>query len=548
MKRMEPIYGIDLGTSNCLAARVQDIFGNLQVSCLQDDDSNTSFPSVVHFAAKDKVMVGEKAKELLPIRPESTVELVKLRLGTVQSLPIEIEGVVQNLSPQEVTGALLRHFHMLHNDKIKKAVLTVPANFNENQKYATLESGKLTGIEIVEYIAEPSAAIMYHLFENYKDRPVEQLFQREQNYLVFDFGGGTLDLSLIQVSLDEDGNLKPDVLKIDGDNTLGGNIIDLHFLRNIIEHLDEEYDDDLTNELMEISDYYFEERRFPKGASEEAIEFLLALKARIERAKIQLSYEEEVAIGIPSIDYNDIAVDRAFFEEEILVETGIIERIFDTLDNLLSSDRDFNRIDEVIFVGGSSQIPYIQQKFQKMYPQLKDKITISENYDNAIALGAAIIGAIKSGMEVRPFGMNRCHNKVPHDIYIEHENYKDIIVPSQTKYPFEMPMQKTFSICHALQTEINIMLKEKYYEHDFVQKRRTSKEHEIKDVKFYHPFFYTNEDLTVTITINEQGFLSINALHNRTGESIDIETKKLYQLTNEEFRQAKIRLDDLVEV
>ncbi|WP_102345877.1 Hsp70 family protein [Bacillus sp. Marseille-P3661] len=550
---MEPIYGIDLGTSNCLAAQVDELFGTINIECLEDENSNISFPSVVHFHKENEVIVGDRAKELLPRFPGPTVELVKLRLGMEKNLELTINGKKVKKSPQEITGAMLKHFQTLHNNKIKKAVLTVPANFNENQKKAILESGKLAGIDIVEYITEPSAAIMYHLYDQFKDKEFEAFFKEERNFLVFDFGGGTLDLSLINVSIDEKGNLKPNVLITEGDNVLGGNVIDLELTRFLLYDLHTYYYDSFTHKLTEVFDYFYENKRFPDHAEEEVVEYILDVKKNAERAKVQLSTEEVVTIEFPpsaqaSEMYANLDLSREVFEEEVLEEKDFGQRVINALENLESENKDYYEIHEIIFVGGSAQIPYFQQKFIEKYPSLKNKLSVSRDYDRAIAMGAAILGAIRNGIEVPPFGLNRCFNQVPHNIFIDHKGHSDLFVRARTKIPFEKPAEKQVRIRHALETNIHIILKEQYGDYDFDLKERVSKEHSIKEVNFYHPFFYTNEEITVTLFIDEHGFINISALHDRTNESVDFKTEKLFQLTDKEFNEAKTRIDQLREI
>lgn len=542
---MEMIYGIDLGTSNCLAAKATNLFDEIEVDCLIDDVGNISFPSIVHFATDEQVLIGEEAKRLLPDYPEKTIELVKLKMGKAKEIEIETRGTsFKKYSPQEISALLLKHFNHLHDQKIKKAILTVPAYFDDNEKAATLQAGKLAGIEIVELIEEPSAAIMYHLYNQYKQNKKNFINKKESKvYLVFDFGGGTLDLSLINVELDSKGNIKPTVLLKEGDSELGGNVIDLELLKLILEDLDAEYNDAFTNQVLTEFDHYYTHRRFSKSMDSKIKEFILRLKNTAEYAKIQLSTKDEVRIEYGLRAYENFDFSREDFEEEIL-EVYFRNRVIDILTKIKEKDQGRHQINEVILVGGTSQIPYFRKLISVQFPELKNQIIISEDYDNAIAKGAAILGAIKNNIEVPPFGRNRCFNTVSHNVLVNNE----LFIPYGTKFPFTKPMHKQFPIKHALQRNIPIEICEEYEKYNFEAKQRTLQRRIVKDVKFYHPFFYSGEKLTLILEIDDHGLLHFSAIHNETKEQIDFESEKLFQLDQHEFKDAFEKLSRVKEI
>jgi molecular chaperone DnaK len=538
----EPIYGIDLGTSNCLCAKVTKLFGDVEIDCLMDDEGNISFPSVVHFAKEDQVIIGKKAKNLLPDFPERTAELVKLKLGKVKEIAIQTkDNREKKYSPQEISALLLRHFNHLHANNIKKAILTVPAYFDDNEKSATLQAGELAGIEIIELIEEPSAAIMYHLFEQYESKREKIVKAGEKkNYLVFDFGGGTLDLSFIKVELDENNNIRPTVLIKEGDSELGGNLIDLEFTKLILEFLDEDYDDSFTNELLEEFNYYYQHQMFKKGIDEKVKEFIMRLKNTIEHAKIELSSKDEVLIEFGNINYENFIYSLDDFEVDIL-EEHFRDRVIEVLSKIKDKNNDKEMIDEVVLVGGTSQIPYFKRLISIHFPELKDNLVISKDYDNAIAKGAAILGAIKAGEDIPPFGQNRCYNIVSHDILVNNK----LIIPFGTKYPFDKPKQESFTIKHALQTNIKIGISEKYEKYEQKEKKRVLQVKPIKNLNFYHPFFYTGEQVSICIDINDHGLLYFTATHVETGEKIDFEADKLFHLSDKDFDTARQKMEKI---
>lgn len=532
----EIIYGIDLGTSNCLVARLFSVRNNTDIICLKDSEGNESFPSVIHFQNENSILIGENAHKMLSDYPERTKELIKVRLGKDKYIPIEFDGIKKEYSPQKLTGLILRHFNTIHNNEIKRAVLTVPANFDQNQKKATLESGQIADIEIVELIEEPSAAIMYHIFSNYKQGIVDYLNKdKPKNILVFDFGGGTLDLSLTEVKLDEKGNVNPKVLLTGGNNNLGGNIIDFVFTSVIIDILSEDYEDDsFIQELKyEYENYYSNYRasgelKFRSSCKKEVKQFILNLKKDLELVKMNLSTKESEILTFPG-KYEDIEIDREGFEEIVLEEGGIAKEVELALLDFNEKNKEGYSIDEIILVGGTSQIPYFKKMIEEKFETLNGKIKESKDYQNAISKGAAILGAIINGYEVKPFGTNRCRSVVGYDIIIESGSEKINLVKAGTAFPFEEPIRKSFNIEHSLNKCINIRFKEDI--------TISKEERLIKDISFYHPFFYTGEEIEIFFDIDEKGLFSFSATHSETNETIEFESEKIFELSDDEINE-----------
>ena len=165
---MNNIYGIDLGTSNCLAAELDEIYDELEINCLRDKEGNISFPSVIYFAEGGEI-IGQKAQKLLPSYPDNTIELVKIRMGQIKKeIRVQINNKIEYYSPQEISAYFLDYFNQIHENQLEKAVVTVPAYFDQNQRQATLQAGEIADINIVELIDEPAAEILYHIFDYYK--------------------------------------------------------------------------------------------------------------------------------------------------------------------------------------------------------------------------------------------------------------------------------------------------------------------------------------------------------------------------------------------
>jgi len=545
---METIYGMDLGTSYCLVAeaRVRELLDKTRIKTLVDKNGEEEFSSVVHFEDFDNVIVGDNARRKLPYYPEKTVELIKLRLGNTNKINIKVGNKSKQLSPQEISALTLRHFNKLHNNKIKKAILTVPAYFDDNEKNATLQAGELADIDIVELIEEPSAAIMYHLYNKYNDNGLDFLKDHDNiNYLVFDFGGGTLDLSVIKVELDSEGNVKPTVLAKGGDKDLGGNTIDKRFTELIIKFLKRRNNDSFISKVEEEFKHYIENDSFRSSTSDEVKEFILNLKMMAEEAKINLSKNKsETIIPGRTNRYSSFEIRRQDFEEEVLENGNISKRVIEALYSILESIGDLE-VHQLILVGGSSQIPHFKEKILKEFPRLKGRIKSSINYTNAIAKGAAILGTIKSGKNIEPFGSNRCHNTIAHDIYIEHDDYKDLFIEKGLQFPEAAKKSSSFKIKHSLDTKIKIKLKEEYEYYNPIYNKRDKKEKVIKEFDFYHPFFYTDEEIKIKLKENEKGTLSFLASHSSTGEEISFDSKKLFQLEDDDIKEAEKNMKNI---
>lgn len=543
-------YGIDLGTSNCLIATVEEnLDGSFDVICLSDDDGNESFPSVVYFENEHTYQVGEKALYQLLHEPDSTVELIKIRLGKSNEIPVKIKGAWQPITktPQEVSSYLLRHFNTLHHDEISEAVLTVPAFFDQNQKDATKQAGQLAGINIREMIEEPSAAIMYHLFSQYKEHGIDWFQRRgKRNVLVFDFGGGTLDLSLISVECEGE-EVKPRVLFVGGDNELGGNIIDFVFVRHILGHLCLNYrNDGFIQEVKRIFEDYYQgyinhnRLRFADGVSPEIKNFILRLKRNLENAKIQLSTRDETTIVFERI-YAPLKLTRRDFEEVVLKDPdlNVRTRIEDAL-NQMSKQREV--VHEVLLVGGSAQIPYLSRLITSVLGEMnldRDHIITSQEYDKSVVKGAAILGAIADGMEIPPFRRNRCRSIVARDIELQHANEESIVfVEKGTEYPFPDKKEYIFNIGHALSETVDLMLNE------VIERPGTRPERKpVVDFTFHLPIYYTGDQIRLYLQINEDGLYQVEAVHDETNELVEYEPQRQFSLSEEALVEVRKRVE-----
>lgn len=545
-------YGIDLGTSNCLVAKLTKQTDNrFSLECLTDENGNVSFPSVLFFQSETKYKVGHKALKYLSEKPESTIELVKVRLGSTDFIDICTEESNLKKSPQEISAFLLNHINTLYDNAIKSAVITVPAFFDQSQKDATMQAGIIADITPEFLIEEPTAAIMYHIFTEYQEKGLD-LFdgKPEKKILVFDFGGGTLDLSLIHITL-QDRTVMPKVIAIGGDTELGGNMIDFVFVKVILKILKSKYENDkfILDVCIAFDDYYqnYIERKqlsFSGKADKEVINFIFRLKHNLEKIKIRLSSVEKAIIEFER-EYNPIEISRQQFERHVLMsdDLNIRERVESAL-NQISKKRE--RISGVLLIGGSSQIPFLKDIITDTLVDMgitKERIMLSNDSSQAVAKGAAIQSAISHGIPVPPFMLNKCESIVARDIQIEHAGNSNLLVAAGTEYPFKEKKEFNLKVGHALSEAISLRLNEKVSIPGKPDEKR-----EICNFTFYLPIYYTNDDIVVFMNIDEAGLYQIEAIHKNTGEVVEFEPHKRFSLTDSQLKEAKTRSKKMIEV
>jgi len=545
-------YGIDLGTSNCLVAKViRNLDDSFDVKCLRDDDGSESFPSVVYFENEKQYRVGNTALKSLHEKPDSTVELVKVRLGKIDRIEIQAGKTIFDKSPQEISSYILSHLNVIHHNQVKNAVITVPAFFDQSQKDATMQAGKIADMTPKFLIEEPTAAIMYHIFSEYKNKGLD-FFDGKQvkKILVFDFGGGTLDLSLIGITLNGR-EVKPKVIAIGGDTELGGSVIDFIFAKVILKILKRNYADDcFINDAYKAYDGYYDsymnhnEMRFADNIAPDIKNFIFRLKRNLEQIKMILSTSEKATIVFEG-QYKPVDITREQFEHYVLMsdELNIRDRI-ETALNQISKKRE--HISEVLLIGGSSQIPYIKDIILETFKDMgitKDRIMLSNDFEQAVAKGAAIQAAISDGIPIPPFILNKCESIVARDIELEHAGHCQLFVAMGTEYPFRKRKEFDLKIGHALSETVSLRLNEIITKSGQVEEKR-----QICNFEFYLPIYYTNDNITVYMNIDEAGLYQIEAIHNKTGETVELEPHKRFSLSNNEIKLASLTAKTMVDV
>ncbi len=353
----EIILGIDLGTTNSAVA----IMEGKKPVILENPEGKRTTPSVVSFKG-DEVIVGDAAKRQMITNP-NTVVSIKRHMG--EKYEVDIDG--KKYTPEEISAKILSYIKNFAEKKIghkvNKAVITVPAYFNDAQRQATKNAGRIAGLEVARIINEPTAAALAYGLEK---------TDKEQKILVFDLGGGTFDVSVLDMS---DGTFE--VVSTSGDNELGGDDWDNAIMNWIIDEAKKEYNIDLSKDKMAMQ----------------------RLKDAAEKAKIELSGQLTAQILLPFIAMNENGpiniekeLTRAKFEE---ITKSLLMRCKKPVEDAIKeSGFSKDQIDEVLLVGGSTRMPAVQELVKEITGKTPNH-TI--NPDEVVAMGAAVQGGVLSG-------------------------------------------------------------------------------------------------------------------------------------------------------
>ncbi|EHR36376.1 molecular chaperone DnaK [Facklamia languida] len=355
---MAKIIGIDLGTTNSAVA----VLEGGEAKIIPNAEGNRTTPSVVSFK-NGEIQVGEVAKRQAVTNPD-TVSSIKRHIGET-GYKVDLAG--KSYTAQEISAMILQHLKSYAEDylgdKVEKAVITVPAYFNDAQRQATKDAGKIAGLEVERIVNEPTAAALAYGLDK---------TDAEEKVLVFDLGGGTFDVSILELG---DGVF--DVLATSGDNKLGGDDFDNKIIDYLVEEFKKEHSIDLSKDKMALQ----------------------RLKDASEKAKKDLSGVSSTQISLPFITasqdgplHMETSLTRAKFDE---LTHDLVERTKGPVRQALKdAGLDKSDIDEVILVGGSTRIPAVQEAVKKETGKEPNK---SVNPDEVVAMGASIQGGVISG-------------------------------------------------------------------------------------------------------------------------------------------------------
>ncbi|MGD9761447.1 MAG: molecular chaperone DnaK [Candidatus Izemoplasmatales bacterium] len=351
------IIGIDLGTTNSCVS----VMEGSEAKVIPNLDGNRTTPSVVAFK-DDEIQVGEVAKRQVITNP-STVYSIKRKMGTNEKVKINNK----TYTPQEISAMILRNLkesaEAYLGGKVTEAVITVPAYFNDAQRQATKDAGKIAGLEVKRIINEPTAAALAYGIDKKN---------KEQTVLVYDLGGGTFDVSILELS---DGTFE--VISTSGDNHLGGDDFDAKIIDWLVEEFRKEQGVDISKDKMAFQ----------------------RLRDAAEKAKKELSSITSSTVSLPFISMNsngplhlEKVLTRAKFNE---LTADLVERTVEPVRRALRDAKMTSKdIDEVLLVGGSTRTPAVQEAVKKILGKEPNR---SINPDEVVAMGAAIQGGVLQG-------------------------------------------------------------------------------------------------------------------------------------------------------
>jgi molecular chaperone DnaK len=377
---MSKIIGIDLGTTNSVVAVME---GGEPVVITNPEGSRLT-PSVVAFAKTGERLVGQVAKRQAVTNPENTIFSIKRFMGrrftevneemkmvpySVDAAPngdVRVKALAKEYAPPEISAMILQKLKQAAEEylgqSVTKAVITVPAYFNDAQRQATKEAGKIAGLEVMRIVNEPTAAALAYGLDKKKDETIA----------VYDFGGGTFDISILEV-----GEGVVEVKATNGDTHLGGDNLDQRVIEWIIAEFKKSDGIDLSKDRMALQ----------------------RLKEAAEKAKMELSTVMETDINLPFITADatgpkhlQMKLTRSKFEQ--LVDDLLQKTVGPTKQALSDAGVDPSKIDEVVLVGGSTRIPKVQQLVKEVFGKEPHK---GVNPDEVVAIGAAIQAGVLAG-------------------------------------------------------------------------------------------------------------------------------------------------------
>ena len=355
---MGKIIGIDLGTTNSCVAVME---GGEPV-VIPNSEGNRTTPSVVAFSKDGERLVGQIAKRQAVTNPEHTIISIKRKMGTAEKVKIDDDS----FTPQEISAMILQKLktdaESYLGSKVTQAVITVPAYFNDAQRQATKDAGKIAGLDVLRIINEPTAAALAFGMDKAED----------QKIMVYDLGGGTFDVSILDIG---DGVFE--VLATNGNTHLGGDDFDQRIIDYLVSEFKKSDGIDLSTDKMAMQ----------------------RLKEAAEKAKIELSQMQQTQINLPFItaDANgpkhlNVTLTRAKFEELI---HDLVEKTRVPVENALKDAKiTADDLGKVLLVGGSTRVPCVQEMVKKITGKEPDK---GINPDECVAIGAAIQGGVLSG-------------------------------------------------------------------------------------------------------------------------------------------------------
>ena len=482
------ILGIDLGTTNSAFA----VMEGADPEIIVNSEGERTTPSVVAFDDSER-LVGKPAKNQAVKNPEETIQSIKRHMGE-DDYTVELDD--EEYTPEQVSAMILQKIkhdaEEFLGDEVEKAVITVPAYFNDRQRQATKDAGEIAGFEVERIVNEPTAASMAYGLDDESDQTV----------LVYDLGGGTFDVSILDL-----GGGVYEVVATNGDNDLGGDDWDQAIIDWLAEEFENKHGIDLTEDRQALQ----------------------RLKDAAEEAKIELSSRKEAEINLPFITATDDgpvhlekSITRATFES---LTEDLIERTVEPTEQALEdAGYDKGDIDEVLLVGGSTRMPQVQEKVESLTGQEPKK---NVNPDEAVALGAAIQGGVLSGdvddivlLDVTPLSLGV---EVKGGLF-------ERLIEKNTTIPTEE--SKIFTTAAANQTQVQIRV--------FQGEREIAEENELLGefaLSGIPPAPAGTPQIEVTFSIDENGIVNVSAEDQGSGNSEEITIEGGAGLSDEQIEE-----------
>ncbi len=512
---MAKVIGIDLGTTNsCVSVMEGD-----SAKVIENSEGARTTPSVVAYG--EELTVGAPAKRQAVTNPNNTLYAIKRLIGRKHNddvvkkdasmVPYKIvaadngdawvEANGKSLAPQQVSAEILKKMKKTAEDylghEVKEAVITVPAYFNDSQRQATKDAGKIAGLEVKRIINEPTAAALAYGLDKGKG---------DQKIAVYDLGGGTFDISIIEIA-EVDGEHQFEVLSTNGDTFLGGEDFDLALIEYLAEEFKKESGVDLHNDPLAL-------QRLKEGA---------------EKAKIELSSNQQTEVNLPYITA-DSSGPKHFVHKltraklEALVE-GLVEKTLTPVKIALKDAKlKASDVDEVILVGGQTRMPLVQEKVKNFFGKEARK---DVNADEAVAVGAAIQGAVLAGdvtdvllLDVTPLTLGI-------------ETMGGVMTPLIDKNT-TIPTNKSqiFSTAEDNQTAVTVHVLQG--ERKQAAENKTLGQFNLTDIPASPRGM---PQIEVTFDTDANGILNVSAKDKATGKKQSIEIKASSGLSDEEIEQ-----------
>jgi molecular chaperone DnaK len=505
---MSKIIGIDLGTTNSC------------VAVIENSEGARTTPSIVAYA-NGEVLVGASAKRQAVTNPKNTIYAAKRLIGRkftenavqkdIDLMPYKIvnadngdawiEANDQKLAPPQISAEVLRKMKKTAEDylghEVTEAVITVPAYFNDSQRQATKDAGRIAGLEVKRIINEPTAAALAY--------GVDKQDTRDRKVAVYDLGGGTFDVSIIEIA-NVDGEKQIEVLSTNGDTFLGGEDFDQRIMDYLIDEFKKESGVDLKKDMLALQ----------------------RLKEAAEKAKIELSSSAQTDVNLPYVTadasgpkHMNIKLTRSKFE--VLVE-DLVQRSIDPCKTALKdAGVAAADIDEVILVGGMTRMPKVQEAVEKLFGKAPRK---DVNPDEAVAAGAAIQGAVLAGdrkdvllLDVTPLSLGI---ETMGGVFTK-------MIPKNTTIPTKH--SQVFSTAEDGQSAVTIKVGQG--ERELFQFNKQLGDFNLEGIP---PSRRGQPQIEVTFDIDANGILSVRAADKQTGKENTITIKANSGLTEAEIQ------------